>query len=213
MMINPFVIGGGAAVASGLAVGFGATKMADGIAEQHPTGSDADRPAGRVMWGAAGLGFASAAGGMVALATGRLNLGAALFGAGAGAMLGSFGATVAFGARHGVGVETSIQNVLDGYDHNDNGVIDMENGSWWRGPETLRTETDSYTDSDGDTHYDTDTYSIERLATTADTDGNWKVTQEELRSTIGSYDLDGNGRLQKDELKRFQREVGERNLG
>ena len=91
-MANPLAIGGGAFVASGLAVGFGASKLMDGVADKHPTGSDADKPAGRIQWGAAGLGFASAAGGMVALATGRVNLGAALFGAGAGAMLGSFGA-------------------------------------------------------------------------------------------------------------------------
>ncbi|MCW2922226.1 MAG: hypothetical protein JWL76_2100 [Thermoleophilia bacterium] len=212
-MANPFAIGGGAAVATGLVVGFGATKLMDDVAERHPTGSDADKPAGRIQWGAAGLGFASAAGGMVALATGRVDLGAALFGAGAGAMLGSFGAGIAFGARHGVGVDTSVVNVLGGYDHNRNGVIDMDSGSWWREPETIRTTTTRHEDSDGDVTYDTDTYSIERLATASDADRNWKVTTDELRTVIGGYDADGNGRIQKDELKRFEREVGERFLG
>lgn len=211
MSVSPAVIGVGAGIASGLAVGFGATRITDGIAARHPTGSDADRPASRVIWGAAALGFATAAGGMAALVTGRAQLGAGLLGAGMGAMLGSFGANVAFSARHGVGVETSVQNVLDGYDHDSNGRIDLED-DWWHGSETQRTVRTRHEDSDGDVWYETDVYSIERLATRADADGDWIVTRGELTGTIGSYDADRNGRLQGDELARFDREVGERQV-
>ncbi len=213
LTINPFVVGGGAAVATGLAVGFGATKLTDDIAAKHPNGSDADKPARRVMWTAAGLGFVSAAGGMGALMTGRLNLGAALLGAGVGGMLGSFGAGIAFNARHGVGVETSVNDVLSSYDRNGNDQIDMDGGSWWRSPETTRTTTTRHEDSDGDVYYTTDTYSIERLSNRADVNTDWKVTRNELSTAIGAYDADGNGRLQKDELKRFDREIGEQQIG
>ena len=212
MTINPFMVGGGAAVATGLAVGFGATRLTDNIAKEHPNGSDADKPARRVLWTAAGLGFASAAGGMGALMTGRLNLGAALLGAGVGGMLGSFGANVAFGARHGIGVETSVNDVLSSYDRNSNDQIDMDGGSWWRSPETTRTTTTRHEDSDGRVWYDTDTYSIERLSTRADSNTDWKVTRDELATAIAAYDSDENGRLQKDELKRFDREIGEEQL-
>jgi hypothetical protein len=213
MTINPIGVGAGAFVATGLAVGFGGARITDNIAAAHPNGSEADKPARRVLWTAAGLGFASAAGGMVALATGRVNLGGALFGAGAGAMVGAFGANIAFGARHGIGVETSVNDVLSSYDRNRNDQIDMDGGSWWRSPETTRTTTTRHEDSDGDVYYTTDTYSIERLATRADADSNWQVTRGELTGAIGAYDVDGNGRLQQDELTRFDREIGERQIG
>ena len=213
MTVNPFAVGAGAAVATGLAVGFGASKITDGIAEKHPNGSDADKPAGRVTWGAAGLSFAAAAGGMAALATGRLTLGAGLFGAGFGGMIGAIGSGIAFQARHGVGVETTLQGVLDGYDHNRSGDLELEDRGWFREPETIRTHTYTREDSDGDTYWVSDTYSIERLATRADRNEDWVATAEELRSTIASYDADGNGRLQGDEYKRFDREVGERKVG
>ncbi len=213
--INPLVvIGGGAAVATGLAVGFGATKWTDKIAADHPNGSDADKPARRVLLAAGGLGFASAAGGMVALMKGNLALGSALMGAGVGGMVGAFGASIAFGARHGIGVETAVNDVLSSYDRNRNDQIDMDNGSWWRSPETTRTTTTRHEDSNGHVWYDTDIYSIERLAMRADENRDWKATREELTTTIGSYDdIDVNGRLQKDELKRFEREIGEQRIG
>ena len=51
--------------------------------------------------------------------------------------------------------------------------IDMDGGSWWRSPETTRTTTTRHEDSDGRVWYDTDTYSIERLATRADANTDW----------------------------------------
>jgi hypothetical protein len=165
------------------------------------------------MIGGAIAGFGVAAGGMAALATGRVQLGAGLLGAGAGTMLGSFGAGIAFSARHGVGVETSVNDVLSGYDHNRNGQIDLDRGSWWREPETQRTTTTRHEDSNGNAYYTTDTYSIDRLATRADEDRNQVATRGELTSTIGSYDDNGDGRLQGAEAKRFDREIGERHIG
>lgn len=210
--MNPFAIGAGAMVASGTAVGFGATRIADGIAREHPTGSDADKPSARVFWGSGALGLGAMVGGMVALWRGNITAGAALVGGGAGVMLGSLGAGFAFTARHGIGVETSVENVLGAYDADDNGQLDLTDRGWTRPAETTRTVTTSWRDAQGHTHFDTDEYSVERLAERADRDDDQIATRGELTGTIDSYDADGNGRLQGDELKRFNRELGERQL-
>lgn len=213
MTINPLVVGAGAAVAAGIGIGVGATRIAGNIAKEHPTGSDADTPMSRVVFGAAALSFASAAAGVVALATGRQPLGAALFGAGFGGMVGSIGAGIAISAKHGVGVDTTLERVLDQYDSNGNGQIEMTDRGWFKPSETTRTHTYTTEDSDGDTHWETDYYSIDRLATRADRDEDWIATGAELRATIESYDADGNGRIQGDESDRFEREVGEQRTG
>jgi hypothetical protein len=210
--MNPLAIGAVSAGVVGVGTGIAVTRITDGIAARHPTGSEADGPAQAWSIGTSALGFATAAGGMVALAKGRLQLGAALVGGGAGAMIGGIAGGIAFGARHGVGVESAVSDVLSNYDRNRDGAIDMAQSSWWRSPETYRTETRTWRDSDGDTHWETDTYSIERLAMRADADGDQVATGAELRSTIAGYDEDSDGRLQKDELKRFEREVGEQHV-
>ncbi|MCB0879701.1 MAG: hypothetical protein KDC46_12080 [Thermoleophilia bacterium] len=212
MNVNPFAVGAGVAVATGLVTGFGGSKLMDSIADKHPTGSDADKPAGHVVGWTEGLGFATAAGGMVALATGRLALGGALFGAGMGAMIGGFGASIAYGVRHGIGVDTSVDNVLSGYDHNRNGQLELEDPGFWHQAETRRTERTSHEDSNGDTYWETETFSIDRLVDRADTNGDWVATRPELRDVVSSYDSDGDGRLKGEELKRFQREVGEERI-
>lgn len=213
MSINPAAIGIGAGVVAGVGAGFGISRLTDAIAAKHPTGSGADGPARAWMFGGAIAGVGLAAGGMAALATGRLQLGAGLLGAGAGTMLGSIGAGIGFNARHGVGVDTSVSDVLSGYDHNRNAQIDLDSGSWWREPETIRTTRTSHEDSNGNTYYTTDTYSIDRLAVRADENRDQAATRGELTSTIGGYDADGDGRLQGDEAKRFDRELGEQHIG
>ncbi len=213
MNVSPAIVGIGALVGGGAAVGVGSTMLMDSIAGEHPTGSDADRPAGRVAGGAALLGFAVAAGGVVALAKGRLKLGAALLGGGFGTMAGSLGASVAFGVRHGVGVKTTVDNVLRDYDHNRNDQLELTDQGWFQPAETTRVETDSHEDSDGDTHYDTTYYSIDRLATRADLNHDQIATRDELTTAVSAYDLKGDGRLDYEEMKRFDREIGERVIG
>ena len=210
-MMSPGVIGVGAFVGSGLAVGFGASKINDGIAERNPTGSAADGKARGVLFAAGGIGIATALGGMFAMSRGNVQLGAALVGGGFGAGVGAIGAGIAFEKRHGVGVETSVNDVMSSYNRDFDNELDLD--TTWRTPEYIRRDEDRHEDSDGDVHYTVTYYSIHELASRADVNGDSKVTPAELRSVFGSYDVDGNGRLQGEELKRADREVGERNLG
>lgn len=210
-MVSPGVIGAGAFVGTGLAVGFGASKINDGIAERNPTGSSADGKARGVLFAAGGVGIATAFGGMMAMARGNVGLGAALVGGGFGAAVGAFGAGIAFQHRHGVGVETSVNDVMSSYNRDFDNELDLD--TTWRTPEYIRRDEDRHEDSDGDVHYTVNFYSIQDLVSRADVNGDRKVTPTELHDVFGSYDLDGNGRLQGDELKRADREVGERSLG
>lgn len=211
MTINPFVVGGGAAVATGLAVGFGGTKITDAIARKHPTGSGADGPARATLFAAGGLGIAAAFGGMVAMSRGNTTLGAALVGGGFGAAAGAMGAGIAFGVRHGIGVDTSVRDVMTSYNRDWDDELDLH--TTWRTPEYIRREETRHEDSDGDVHYSVSFYSIEHLTRRADANFDGKATPAELRVVFDSYDADGNDRLQGAELKRANREVGEVPLG
>ena len=207
-MISRAAIGVGAGVATAIGVGLGANAILDGIAKRNPTGSSADGKASGVLFGAGALAVGSIVGGMVALGRGNASLGAGLIGAGIGTGIGAFGSQVAFGAKHGVGVDTTIDGTIRRYDRDGDRQLDLDPG--WRSPEYVREERTSHEDSNGDTYYTYDHYTIERLTSAANTDRDGVVTRPELAATVSSYDADENGRLQGDEAKRFDREVGER---
>ena len=213
MNVSPGAIGAGAAVAVGLGVGIGVTKLADGFVERNPTGSEADRPIGQLQGATAAAGFASFAGGMYALFRGNVPLGAGLMGAGVGALLGTIGSAAVTNARHGVGVETTADNVLHNYDYNRNDQLEMTDRGFFKPAETTRSDTTTHTDSDGDSHSHTTYYSVDRLATRADANRDLVATRDELIDTIAPYDGDENGRLKGPELGRFDRELGERIIG
>ena len=210
-MVHPGVVGVGAFVGTGLAAGFGASRINDGIAERNPTGSAADGKARGVLLGIGATGILAGFGGMAALWRGNATLGAALVGGGFGAAAGAVGASIAFNVRHGIGVDTSVSDVMSSYNRDFDHELDLD--TTWRTPEFIRRDETRHEDSDGDVHYTVTYYSIERLADRADVNRDGKATPEELRAVFASYDGDGNGRLQGEELKRADREVGERNLG
>ena len=214
MQINPLVVGGiGAAVVAG-GVGLGLTKANDALIAGDPTGTKGDSRALTATIGTAFLGVA--AGGALAVlgATGKIHPGFAIAGAalGAGALVGSIGAGIATQVRHGQSVESSIANVMDRYDRFPaNGSLDLD-GTFWRSPETFRTDTDSYEDSDGDRHTTTTVYTVQELAERADAlgDGDRRTTPGELRSVIAPFDANGDGRLKGSEGRALDRAYGER---
>ncbi len=212
MAVNPVVaVGVGAGVATALGVGFGVTKITDAIAEKHPNGSSADGPAAAWSLGTGFLGVLTTGLGVFASARANPMVGAGLIGAGSGMMVGAVASGIAFTVRHGVGVDTLRDSLVSKYDHNWNGQLELD-GSFWRQPETIRTERREWEDSDGDTHVDYDLYTIDALANTADANRDRIATRAELRDTIKRYDENGDDRLQGAEARRFDRELGERQI-
>ncbi|MCW2972267.1 MAG: hypothetical protein JWN72_540 [Thermoleophilia bacterium] len=214
MAINPLVAGGiGAAVVAG-GVGFGLTKAADAIIAKHPTGTGGDTRTSWMIGGTAALGVGVAAVSVLTGRAGSLRPGLAIAGAalGVGALLGAAGAGIASMVRHGESVDTKVKSVFDKYDDFPaNGSLDLQ-GSFWSPPETFRSETSSYEDSDGDTHYTTTVYDITRLAEAADSrgDGDDKADKAEVRGIIASFDKDGDGRIKGKEGRELDRSYGER---
>lgn len=211
--MDSLILAGGAGLAAAVAVGLGVTLAGNKAAEAHPDGSEADDGLRTATWVGNGLGIAAAVGGFAAAVSGHQELGTLLLGAGVGAFLGSGIARKGFEGRHGVGVETAVQDMLATYDDNDDDRIDLYADSFWRGTETSRTVTHQSTDSNGyTTYYDEDVYSIERLVSLANGDRDQFATRQELRDVIASYDVDGNGRLQQAEHDRYEGEAGEQQL-
>lgn len=211
MNINPAAIGIGAGVAGGLAFGIGATKYLDGVSEKHPTGSRSDTIAGWTTGAGIGAGVLTAGGGVLTLSK-NVHLGAALLGTGFGLMAGAIGSSIAFNARHGVGVDSITNSTMSAYDRNWSGKLELN--TTWRTPESIRRVEHRHEDSEGRVRYDYDFYSIDALTAKADAaprDG--VVNRSELHDVYADYDKDGNGRLQGEEYKRADREVGERWIG
>lgn len=214
MGINPLVLGGIGATVVAAGVGYGLTKANDALIASDPKGTSGDAKAvgvtiGTAFLGVAGGGTLAALGGI-----GKIHPGFAIGGAalGAGMLVGSIGALIATNVRHGSSVETAAQGVIDKYDRwPGNDSLDLQ-GSFWSPPETYRSETSSYEDSDGDRHYSTSVYEVTRLAERADQVGNRddRASHDELRTVIGSFDADGDGRLKGKESRAFDRQYGER---
>jgi hypothetical protein len=210
-MTSALAIGTGAGVLAAGALGYGAYQIMDGIGERHPDGSEADGKARLVNYSLIGLGIASAIGGFFVGGRGfnTSTLGAAMIGGGIGAVVGGFGAGWGFQHKHGIGVDTQVNDLFSSYNRDWDSELDLD--TTWRTPEDIRREETRHTDSDGNYLYSTYTYySIQELAGIADVDHNGKVTKDELRAAVAKYDADGNQRLQPDENRRFDREVGER---
>lgn len=208
--IHPAVPLVGATIATAVGVGYGLTKVMDGIAARHPTGSGSDGPSSKLAWSTLGAGVAIGALGGVAFWRSHPAIGGVLAIAGIGTTIGALGAGLLFGSRHGIGVETETKHVLDAYDDNDNKQIDMDDDdSFWGGSELNRTVTTTH--SNGKSTYTTSrTYSIDRLANKADADDNHAATREELLTTIRGYDVDQDGRLKGNERDKYRKQVGER---
>jgi hypothetical protein len=210
-MTSPLAVGIGAGVVAAAGLGYGAYQITDGIGERHPNGSEADGKARLVNYGLIGLGIASAVGGFFVGGRGfnTSMLGAAMIGGGIGAVVGGIGSGIGFTHKHGIGVETQVNDIFGSYNRDFDSELDLD--TTWRTPEDIRREETRHTDSDGNYTYSTYTYySIQELANLADTNHDYKVTKDELRTAVARYDFDGNQRLQPDENKRFDREVGER---
>lgn len=208
--MSGLAIGIGAGVVTAGALGFGAYQVMDGIGERNPDGSDADK-ARWVGYGLIGLGVASAVGGFFVGGRGfnTSQLGAALIGGGAGAIVGGIGAGMGFTSKHGIGVETQVNDLFASYNRDFDDELDLD--TTWRTPEDVRRVEHRHEDSEGRYQYSTYTYyNIQKLAGEADTNHDAKVTRDELRIAVARFDVDGNGRLQPDENRRFDRESGER---
>jgi hypothetical protein len=199
------------------AVGYGVTRMNDGIMARNPTGSAGD---GKVGWATVGVG----AGGLVVAALGGIAFirgarvpGAALMAAGGAAMLGTVGGAVATSLRHGTGVDTEASQVLERYDRGFFRDDQLDLGSFWSQPEYLREEVETEDlNDDGDT---SDTgertstwYEIGRLAFDADVNDDRVATRGELVDVITSHDADGNGRLVGRERREYEAQHGEREV-
>lgn len=121
-------------------------------------------------------------------------------------------------------------DVFVAYDHNKNGVIELERptgGSFWRRvgnllfwrDERVRSVTSTYT-LDDELTLTTRVYTRFPLFFAADADHDKRLTIEELRSFIAThYDTNGDGTLQargltfwreKNEIERFNSDFGER---
>lgn len=201
-------LGTGAIAAAGL--GFGAYQVQDGIGERNPNGSEADK-ARWLGYGLVGLGIASAIGGFFVGGRGfnTSTLGAAMIGGGIGAAIGGLGANWGFQRKHGIGVETQVNDIFGAYNRDFDSELDLD--TTWRTPEDVRRVEHRHNDSNGNYMYSTYTYySIQELAGRADANHDAKVTKDELRAVLTTYDADKNQRLQPDEHKRFDRELGER---
>ena len=208
--MSSLAIGAGAGVVAAGALGFGAYQLMDGIGERNPNGSEADK-ARWIGYGLVGLGIASAVGGFFVGGRGMNTsaLGVAMIGGGIGAVVGGIGAGWGFQHKHGIGVDTQVNDIFSSYNRDFDSELDLD--TTWRTPEDIRRVEHRHNDSDGHYMYSTYTYySIQELAGLADTNHDAKVTKDELRAAVAKYDADGNQRLQPDENKRFDREVGER---
>ncbi|MCW2961586.1 MAG: hypothetical protein JWM25_1772 [Thermoleophilia bacterium] len=216
--VGPAIGLGLAAVGIGVASGYGLSKANDAIMRKHPTGSSGDLPTSLTSIGTGVLGAAIGVAGGVAMHRGFGKLGLAGVTVGAGLVLGAVGGGIATSMRHGVGVETKVQDIFSKYDgagfgYRD-GVLDLE-GSFWSPPENYRTDV-SHTDrnDDGDTNDAGETtrrvYEISRFAFDADVDDNRRVELREARDLVAASDRNGDGRLIGDESNSFDRAYGER---
>lgn len=211
MVINPAVrnilVGAGAATVTGL----WATKAIDGVMEKHPTGSAGDGKAAMIGGLTAVAGVAIAVGSMLMLGSRSPALAEAGLATGAGIAIGGIGALVVGGIRHGSGVDSITDGVIDRYDNNWDKKLDLE-GNWWRHPENYRVERTRHEDPDGDVHYDTTYYEILEFTRRANTNDDRYVERPEARVLVKSYDQDGDDRLKGNEMRKYEREVGERRV-
>lgn len=208
--LSPLAAGLGAGAMATAVAGFGGYQLMDGIGERNPTGNDADGKARAVQWGLVGLGAAAAVGGFFAggRGFGASTLGAALIGGGIGSAIGGLAASWGFERKHGIGIDTRTRDLFNSYNRGFDDELDLD--TRWRTPENVRRIEHRHEDSHGHVHYTYTYYTIDRLTSKADVDGNSKVTRPELRAAVADYDADGNGRIQGEEARRYDREVGER---
>ncbi|MBC7461138.1 MAG: hypothetical protein H7287_07235 [Thermoleophilia bacterium] len=216
MQFNPLVFGGigAAVVAGGVGVGLGLSKASDALIAANPTTTKGDNRAMGLTLGTAALGVVGGGVLMTLGALGKIHPGFAIGGAvlGAGMLLGSIGAGIATSVRHGKSIDTMTANTMSAYDRwPANGSLNLD-GGFLRPPETFRSESDSYKDSDGKQHTTTTVYTIANLAEAADARGNVDRRAEpgELRSVVASFDADGDKRIRGSEAKAFDRAYGER---
>lgn len=125
----------------------------------------------------------------------------------------------------GMNIQALAADIMAKYDHNKNGVIDIQKsskstlGKIFEQSETTRSNTNVYgTDS---INVSSTRYSSETLFRAADRNGDMKVTRDELESTIKMFDKNNDNMLEsesifkrltgkKGELQDFNRNFGEK---
>lgn len=116
-------------------------------------------------------------------------------------------AYIGYRAIKGETPDALAATTLELYDHNRNGVIELDPSV--RPLEFLRTETRREEDEHGWNRTETDVYDGSRLLAAADADSSRTVNEPELRRLFASHDHDGNGRITPREGWKFDSVVGE----
>lgn len=112
----------------------------------------------------------------------------------------------------GFNIQAIAADIMSKYDHNNNGVIDLQKtsnskvGRFFEQIETRRTDTDVYgTDN---VNVSTMSYSQEKLFRAADKNNDMRVTREELIDTIKTFDKNNDGELSNENI--FKRITGKK---
>ena len=125
----------------------------------------------------------------------------------------------------GMNIQALAADIMSKYDHNNNGVIDIQKtsksglGKFFEQSETTRSNTNVY--GSDTVNVSSARYSSESLFRAADRNNDQKVTRDELEAVIKTFDKNNDGELgsenvfkrivgKKGELQNFNNNFGER---